>query len=351
MSARSGSAQPAPDALGQRLSEHELCPDELLSDQEAAFARDIARLQARQSEFVAVACPACGADRFEPAFRKFGFSFVRCVVCATIYMSPRPSERVMADYYANSENYQYWAKHIFPASEAARREKIHKPWLARLMDMVRRYGIGMDRLVEIGPGFGTFCSVAIEARAFGEVVAVEPTPELAQACRERGVPVVEQRVEDAAAHLAPADVVVAFEVIEHLFEPARFIREAARLVKPGGLLVLSCPNGMGFDIAELGPESLAVDAEHVNLFNPASLARLVESAGFETLEVATPGRLDAELVRDTVLAGKRALSSPFLRRVLIDEWDRLGWPFQQFLAANGLSAHMWLAARNAGRQS
>jgi hypothetical protein len=36
---------------------------------------------------------------------------------------------------------------------------------------------------------------------------------------------------------------------------------------------------------------------------------------------------------------------PFLRRVLIDEWDRLGWPFQQFLAANGLSSHMWVVAR------
>ena len=36
---------------------------------------------------------------------------------------------------------------------------------------------------------------------------------------------------------------------------------------------------------------------------------------------------------------------PFLRRVLLDEWDRLGWAFQQFLAANGLSSHMWLVAR------
>ena len=42
-------------------------------------------------------------------------------------MAPRPSEAVMADYYAHSENYAYWAKHIFPASESVRRDKIHKP--------------------------------------------------------------------------------------------------------------------------------------------------------------------------------------------------------------------------------
>lgn len=335
-------------ALGQPLSEHELCPDDLLLGQEAAFARDIARLHQRCTEFVAVPCPACGASRPAAAFEKYGFSFGRCPDCDTVYMSPRPSERVMTDYYENSENYAYWAKHIFPASEATRREKIHKPWLARVLDFTRRYGVGTGRLVEVGPGFGTFCSVAIEAKAFGEVIAVEPTPELAQACRERGVPVVQKRIEDAAGDLAPADVVVAFEVIEHLFEPARFLAQARHLVRPGGLLVLSCPNGAGFDIAELGPESLAVDAEHVNLFNPASLSRLVESLGFETLEVTTPGRLDAELVRDAVLAGRHTLTSPFLRRVLLDEWDSLGWAFQQFLAENGLSSHMWLVARNTG---
>ena len=334
--------------LGQPLSEHELCPDDMIAGQEAAFKRDVERLHHRREEFVLVNCPACGEDRPTPAFDKYGFSFSRCPNCETVYMSPRPSESVMADYYSNSENYAYWAKHIFPASELVRREKIHKPWLARVLNLVQRYEAGTERLVEVGPGFGTFCSVAIEAKAFGEVIAVEPTPQLAQACRERGVTVVQKRIEDAAADLAPADVMVAFEVIEHLFEPARFLAQARHLIRPNGLLVLSCPNGMGFDIAELGPQSLAVDAEHVNLFNPESLSRLVESIGFETLEVTTPGRLDAELVRDAVLAGQHSLSSPFLRRILLDEWDSMGWAFQQFLAQNRLSAHMWLVARNNG---
>jgi len=333
------------DIDNQPLSEHELCPDALLSGQEEAFARDIQRLHARCDEFVAVACPACASSQTMPAFRKFGFMFVRCCHCGTIYMSPRPSERVMADYYANSENYAYWTKHIFPASEATRREKIHRPWLARVLDLARQYGSGTSRLIEVGPGFGTFCSLAIESQAFDEVLAIEPTPELAQACRDRGVPVIQSRIEDVATSLVPADVVVAFEVIEHLFAPSSFIAHATRLVKSGGLLILSCPNGDGFDIAELGAESIAVDAEHVNLFTPSALAQLVKSAGFDTLEVLTPGRLDAELVRDAVLAGRHTLTSPFLRRVLIDEWERLGASFQRFLAEQGLSSHMWLVCR------
>ena len=42
----------------------------------------------------------------------------------------------------------------------------------------------MGTLVEVGPGFGTFAALAREE--FERVVAIEPTPELAAACRERG---------------------------------------------------------------------------------------------------------------------------------------------------------------------
>jgi len=251
----------------------------------------------------------------------------------------------MGDYYANSENYAYWAEHIFPASEPARREKIHRPWLARVIDYCNRFGVNRGVLLEIGPGFGTFASVATESGEFQRVIAVEPTPEMANACRSRGVEVVERRVEDVRDEVGEVDVVVAFEVIEHIFEPAQFVAQCYRLLKPGGLMVLSCPNGLGFDIAVLGKLSWAIDAEHVNLFNPASLSGLLSRSGFEVLAATTPGRLDAEFVHDAAVRGDIDLAgNPFLSRVLVDEWERLGWPFQQFLATHELSSHLWIAA-------
>ena len=66
--------------------------------------------------------------------------------------------------------------------------------------------------------------------------------------------------------------------------------------------------------------------------------------------MTTPGRLDAELVQMAIQEGTFDVSDrPFLRRVLVEEWDRLGWPFQQFLAEQGLSSHMWMAAKKRER--
>ena len=93
-------------------------------------------------------------------------------------------------------------------------------------------------------------------------------------------------------------------------------------------------------------QSDTFDHEHVNYFHPQSLSLLVERCGLETLDVQTPGQLDAELVRKQVTAGEfDILNQPFLTEVLVNRWDELGEKFQQFLADNCLSSHLWIDAR------
>jgi len=326
----------------ETLTGAELCPDDLLAGQEAAFAQDIERLGSQREKFVPVPCPVCFSRAGSAVFEKYGFNYLKCADCRTIYMSPRPSPEVMAGYYKASENYRYWANYIFPASEASRREKINRPWLERIVGLADDYGIKRSHLVEVGAGFGTFCALANSEKAFDHVTAIEPTPEMAAACRQRGVSVIEAGIEQVAGHVAPADVLVAFEVVEHLFDPKVFFDQAAALLKPGGILVVSCPNGLGFDIFVLGALSQAVDPEHVNLLNPESLSQLAARSGLLTLQTGTPGRLDAELVRIAALRHSFDLESqPFLRRILIEEWDSKGQVFQRFLAENGMSSHMF----------
>jgi 2-polyprenyl-3-methyl-5-hydroxy-6-metoxy-1,4-benzoquinol methylase/Zn ribbon nucleic-acid-binding protein len=325
-----------------RLRETDIRPDELMAEQARRYAADVAWLMERRERFVEVACPACEESAHEPHWRKYGLDYRRCLGCGSVYVSPRPDPELLDEYYRSSSNYEYWNTVVFPASEDARRERIFRPRAERAVELAGRHGAGTSTLVDVGAGYGTFCEEVRRLQAFERVVALEPEPHLAATCRAKGLEVIEAPVEQAA--LGAADVLTSFEVLEHLFSPQEFVQRCASVLRPGGLLMITCPNVHGFDVEVLGEASATVDAEHLNYLHPASLGALVERCGFEVVESQTPGRLDAELVRKKALSGEVALEG-FLRRVLLDEWDRAGDAFQDFLAANGLSSNMWLVAR------
>jgi SAM-dependent methyltransferase len=67
--------------------------------------------------------------------------------------------------------------------------------------------------------------------------------------------------EGLAEEPASADAVMALEVIEHMESPRAFLRELARVLKPGGALVLSTPN-----IVTLGSKVRFAFREELELF-------------------------------------------------------------------------------------
>jgi 2-polyprenyl-3-methyl-5-hydroxy-6-metoxy-1,4-benzoquinol methylase len=328
------------------LSVSTLRSDDFSDLQREAYARDVDRLLTRRNEFVDVDCPACRSNRCKTAFTKYACDFVECMDCQTIYMSPRPTPALMEDYYGNSENYRLWRDHIFPASELARRDLIAKPNLDYVVSSCEALGVKAPRLVEIGPGFGTFAQMAKGSGHFAAVEVIERTPEMARECRARGLTVHEIALEDfSSAHTNYFDVAVCYEVIEHIFAPSLFLQMLRDLLRPGGLLIFTCPNGRGYDTQMLGSLSPAVDTEHVNLFNPNSIRVLLESHGFDRIDCATPGRLDADIVRRAVAAGELRLDPYSLdHHILVESFEQLGAQFQGFIAAQGLSGNMRVRA-------
>jgi hypothetical protein len=86
--------------------------------------------------------------------------------------------------------------------------------------------------------------------------------------------------------------------------------------------------------------------EHLNYFNPASMELLFNRYGFDVINVETPGKLDADIVRNMFLQGNlKKQDNPFLHQILVENWDACGDSFQAFLANNKLSSHMWTVAR------
>jgi len=334
----------------ESFSENDIRPDDIMEKQKTVMQADIDYMLRSKEEFVHVKCPACGANNCSVAFNKYTLDYCECQECATLYINPRPTEEHLADFYKSSQNYKFWNEHIFPATEAVRREKIFRPRAQRVKEICEKLGFVPKKMVEVGSGFGTFCEEMRSLDFVEEIIAVEPTPALANTCRERGLDVVEKPIEKAEFEDGSIDLVCSFEVLEHLFSPAAFLDKFSKILRPGGLAILTNPNGQGFDVVVAPEHSGAVDVEHLNYFNPSSMKILYERYGFELLEVTTPGKLDAELVRKMFLSGKlERKDNPFLYQLLVDNWDNAGANFQDFIVENKLSSHMWTVVRKKQR--
>ncbi len=98
-----------------------------------------------------------------------------------------------------------------------------------------------QQLLEVGIGKGSFLQ---KAKLQGlDVSGVELNPDAAASARRLGFTIHEMSLHDlATAYPSCWDVVCAFQVIEHLPSPREFLEDAVRLLRPGGLLLLSVPN-------------------------------------------------------------------------------------------------------------
>jgi SAM-dependent methyltransferase len=74
-------------------------------------------------------------------------------------------------------------------------------------------------------------------------------------------------------------LVTCFQTIEHVPDPAELVRDAAALLKPGGILALVCHNRRAPVNRALGLRSPIIDLEHMQLFSPRSVDALLRRGG------------------------------------------------------------------------
>ena len=168
-----------------------------------------------------------------------------------------------------------------------------------------------QRLLDAGAGDGTL--VAEAARRGLDAVGLEVSERAVERARQTHpeIELIPHSVEDRPWPV-PAesfDVVVSFEVIEHLLEPAALLAGARDALRPGGKLALSTPyHGLlkNLAIALVAFERhYDVEGEHVRFFSDAALGRLLAREGFAVERVAHLGRVRGLWANTFVWARKR----------------------------------------------
>jgi SAM-dependent methyltransferase len=148
-----------------------------------------------------------------------------------------------------------------------------------------------SRVIDVGCGAGWFCG-ALASEGF-VVVGVEVAPEAVRRARARfaDLEFVVVGGEELPFAACSFDAAWMGEVLEHVQDGLALLWEVARVVGPGGRLVVSTPDHGWLRRLWLGVSPRAFEAhfeprsDHVRFFTRRSLAGLLEAGGFEQIEI------------------------------------------------------------------
>lgn len=252
-----------------------------------------------------VDCQLCGkgGDEADLVLEKYGSRLVRCRSCGLVYTNPRWRrfhlwQRYSPDYFSGEYLEEQGFHRAFDPEENLAR------WRAQLdrMEPFRRLG----RVLDVGCATGFFLAAA--QRCGWEAMGVEISPYAAQRAQEEfGIPVVVGTLPETKLSSNAFDVVTFWDTIEHLQDPVDCLREARRLLRPGGLAALSTPNLDSLTLALLRGEWRAIAPnEHIYYFTPRTLTRALVTAGFVLRGIYSAG-IDIDAVQRSLPTGPAGL--------------------------------------------
>jgi 2-polyprenyl-6-hydroxyphenyl methylase / 3-demethylubiquinone-9 3-methyltransferase len=127
-----------------------------------------------------------------------------------------------------------------PVRLAYIRDRIDQHWS---LDECNRRPLEGKSALDVGCGAGLLTEPL--ARMGAKVTGVDPSPELIAAARDHAVGQgleIDYRAADVMDVEGPFDLVTSLEVVEHVADPAAFVKALAKRLAPGGLMILSTPN-------------------------------------------------------------------------------------------------------------
>ncbi|MCB9721124.1 MAG: class I SAM-dependent methyltransferase [Candidatus Omnitrophica bacterium] len=326
------------------MKEADIRPKSIFDEYLRLSALDAHAMLEQKADFAEIACPGCDRPQESVWFQKNGFNICRCEMCGSIYCSPRPTDAQLGQFYSSSPSSRFWAQEFFPAVMEARREKLFRPKAQQIYAMMSERCFEPSEVCDVGAGHGLLLEEFARLWTSANMIAVEPGQESATVCRDKGFEVIQAMVEDVREEQGVADLVTCFEVVEHVFDPRRFINALRRLVKPGGYCLVTGLGGDGFDIQVLGEYSKSIfPPHHLNFLSIQGLRLLFTSAGFSDVEITTPGKLDVDIVKNMYMDSK--VKIPTFLETLFNREENALKELQEFLVRYQMSSHVWILAR------
>lgn len=241
-----------------------------------------------------VRCPACGSEQSSPRVLLRGhdrlteapgeFAVVACPDCGLAFTQPRLAPADFHVYYP--ETYNAYEPNARPrASLGERIGALQRELLVRWGPYRPLWRRGPGRLLDVGCGTGDLA--AVFGRHGWRACGIEPSEQAAGHARAAGVEVVTGTLADAPWEQGSFDAIVFNHSLEHIEDPAEALAQAARLLRPGGLLAVAVPNFGSWHRRAFGSAWFQLDVpRHLQHFDRDSLSRLVRRAGLRPVSTS-----------------------------------------------------------------
>lgn len=270
-------------------------------------------------------CPTCGAkgrlryplltDRIFSVPGQWQMSQCSDASCDTYWLDPAPIDELLPTFYSTYHTHSLEARHgiakqlFSAATNGYISSRFGYRSEATIVSLLGRWAIAAiptlrddaaarvfwlsskERGTLLEVGFGNAATMARMQGLGWSVVGVEFDPVSVELARSKQLDVFLGTLEDVRFSAERFDAVVASHVIEHVPEPKAFLRECARVLRPGGRLILTTPNSRSLGHRLFASNWRGLEPpRHLALFGPKALKRLADEAGFRRVHVKTTSR-------------------------------------------------------------
>jgi 2-polyprenyl-3-methyl-5-hydroxy-6-metoxy-1,4-benzoquinol methylase len=255
-------------------------------------------------------CPICGSAGRPRFVRPDRLTVRECLECGTWFVSPAPTDAQLTAFYR-----QYDLTHRrdppVPGAEWAKSLKDMDPLSDfRFQEMLSMIDLEGKRCLDVGFGRGYF--LASYRRLGAHAAGLELDPDAIRMAKEHlGITDVKQATLLDLDDHDRYDVITMIDLIEHPLHPLETLEKAARLLNPGGLIVIWTPNASF--ASEEEPVLFRVDLEHMQYFSCATCAHVANRLGLEIVHLENVGRPHLDGIER--LPERSRARAPWMRRI------------------------------------
>jgi SAM-dependent methyltransferase len=212
-----------------------------------------------------------------PGSQGLWFVVVQCQECGLCFTNPRPSPRSIGQFYPVG----YGPHHLPRSRKAPRWRSSWRAWWNRQRNERKVLGWhGQGRLLDFGCGGGSYLE-RMHLQGW-KVTGLDLSTAAVQRIRsDLGLHALTGSLPHPALAESSFDVITMWQSLEHVHNPLSILREAQRLLVPGGKLIVSVPNIDSLPFRWFGQAWSGLDLpRHLTHFAPWTLRLMLNRAGF-----------------------------------------------------------------------